>query len=244
MIVHGIDVPSGVRHDNTLSRPLRDIGMKDRVDVILTNPPFGGMEEDGIENNFPADFRTRETADLFLVLIVELLKPGGRAAVVLPDGTLFGEGVKTRIKERLLTECDLHTIVRMPKGVFAPYTSIQTNVLFFTKGRPTKEIWYYEHPYPAGYKSYSKTKPMRIEEFGAEKAWWSDRRETEQAWRVGIEEIRARGFNLDIKNPNAPELTHEDPDVLLERYQQARAAAAEIREQLRAALAEALEGRG
>lgn len=244
MIVHGIDVPSGVRHDNTLSRPLRDIGMRDRVDVILTNPPFGGMEEDGIENNFPADFRTRETADLFLVLIVELLKPGGRAAVVLPDGTLFGEGVKTRIKERLLTECDLHTIVRMPKGVFAPYTSIQTNVLFFTKGRPTKEIWYYEHPYPAGYKSYSKTKPMRIEEFGAEKAWWSDRRETERAWRVGIEEIRARGFNLDIKNPNSPELTHEDPDVLLERYQQARAAAAEIREQLRAALAEALEGRG
>jgi type I restriction enzyme M protein len=243
MIVHGIDVPTGVRHDNTLARPLRDIGMKDRVDVIVTNPPFGGMEEDGIENNFPADFRTRETADLFLVLIVELLKPGGRAAVVLPDGTLFGEGVKTRIKERLLSECELHTIVRLPKGVFAPYTSIQTNVLFFTKGRPTKEVWYYEHPYPAGYKSYSKTKPMRIEEFQTEKSWWRERRETERAWRVGIDEIRARGFNLDIKNPNSPELIHEDPDVLLERYQQARAAAAEIREQLRRALAEALEGR-
>jgi len=244
MIVHGIDVPTGVRHDNTLSRPLRDIGMKDRVDVILTNPPFGGMEEDGIENNFPADFRTRETADLFLVLIAEMLKPGGRAAVVLPDGTLFGEGVKTRIKERLLAECDLHTIVRLPKGVFAPYTSIQTNVLFFTKGRPTREIWYYEHPYPPGYKSYSKTKPMRIEEFAAEKAWWTDRKETERAWRVGIDEIRVRGFNLDISNPNAPEVTHEDPDVLLERYQQARAAAAEIRDQLRRALADALEGRG
>lgn len=243
MIVHGIDVPTGVRHDNTLARPLRDIGMKDRVDVILTNPPFGGMEEDGIENNFPADFRTRETADLFLVLIVELLKPGGRAAVVLPDGTLFGEGVKTRIKERLLAECDLHTIVRLPKGVFAPYTSIQTNVLFFTKGRPTKEVWYYEHPYPSGYKSYSKTKPMRIEEFQPEKSWWMERRKTGQAWCVGIDEIRARGFNLDIKNPNAPEVTHGDPDVLLERYQQARTAAAEIREQLRKALAEALEGR-
>ena len=150
MIVHGLDVPTGVRHDNTLARPLRDVSAKDRVDVIVTNPPFGGMEEDGIENNFPLEFRTRETADLFLVLIVELLKPGGRAAVVLPDGTLFGEGVKTRIKERLLTECDLHTIVRMPKGVFAPYTSIQTNVLFFTKGRPTTDVWYYEHPYPPG----------------------------------------------------------------------------------------------
>ena len=162
MIVHGIDVPAGIVHDNTLSRPLRDLTLRDRVDVVLTNPPFGGMEEDGIENNFPVEFRTRETADLFLVLIVELLKPGGRAAVVLPDGTLFGEGVKTRLKERLLTECNLHTIVRLPNGVFAPYTSIRTNVLFFEKGRPTSEVWYYEHPYPEGYKSYSKTKPMRI----------------------------------------------------------------------------------
>ena len=135
MIVHGIDVPAGIRHDNTLARPLRDIGMRDRVDVVLTNPPFGGMEEDGIEQNFPREFRTRETADLFLLLIVELLKPGGRAAVVLPDGTLFGEGVKTRLKERLLTECELHTIVRLPNGVFAPYTGIKTNVLFFEKGR-------------------------------------------------------------------------------------------------------------
>ena len=151
MIVHGIDVPTGVRHDNTLARPLRDISMRDRVDVVLTNPPFGGMEEDGIEHNFPREFRTRETADLFLVLIVELLKPGGRAAVVLPDGTLFGEGVKTRLKERLLTECELHTIVRLPNGVFAPYTGIKTNVLFFEKGRPTTEVWYYEHPYPEGY---------------------------------------------------------------------------------------------
>ena len=217
MIVHGIDVPTGVRHDNTLARPLRDVSAKDRVDVIVTIPPFGGMEEDGIENNFPLEFRTRETADLFLVLIVELLKPGGRAAVVLPDGALFGEGVKTRIKERLLTECDLHTIVRMPKGVFAPYTSIQTNVLFFTKGRPTKDIWYYEHPYPPGAKSYNKTKPMRIEEFDIEKAWWTNRQESERAWKVSIADINARGFNLDIKNPNAPELTHEDPDALLER---------------------------
>lgn len=244
MIVHGIDVPTRIVHDNTLSRPLRDIGPRDRVDVVLTNPPFGGMEEDGIENNFPADFRTRETADLFLVLIIELLKPGGRAAVVLPDGTLFGEGVKTRVKERLTSQCDLHTIVRLPKGVFAPYTPIKTNVLFFEKGRPTEGVWYYEHPYPEGYKSYSKTKPIRIEEFEPEKAWWENRVENERAWRVGIDEIRERGYNLDIANPNAPEVSHEDPDDLRDRFEKERAAAAALREELRRLLATALVGEG
>ena len=241
MIVHGIDVPTGIRHDNTLSRPLRDISMRDRVDLVLTNPPFGGMEEDGIEHNFPREFRTRETADLFLLLIVELLKPGGRAAVVLPDGTLFGEGVKTRLKERLLSECELHTIVRLPNGVFAPYTSIKTNVLFFEKGRPTTEVWYYEHPYPEGYKSYSKTKPMRIEEFAPEKAWWDNRVESEFAWKVGIDEIREHNFNLDIANPNVAEGGYGDPDELLALYEKERAAAAKVREQLKQALAEALE---
>ena len=244
MIVHGIDVPTGIRHDNTLARPLRDVSMRDRVDMVLTNPPFGGMEEDGIEHNFPREFRTRETADLFLVLIVELLKPGGRAAVVLPDGTLFGEGVKTRLKERLLTECELHTIVRLPNGVFAPYTGIKTNVLFFEKGRPTTEVWYYEHPYPEGYKSYSKTKPMRIEEFAPEKAWWDNRVENEFAWKVGIDEIRERNFNLDIANPNSVERGHGDPDELLALYEKERVAAAEVREQLKQALAEALERTG
>jgi type I restriction enzyme M protein len=241
MIVHGIDTPTGIRHDNTLARPLRDITIRDRVDVIVTNPPFGGMEEDGIENNFPTDYRTRETADLFLVLIVELLKDGGRAAVVLPDGTLFGEGVKTRIKERLLRECDLHTIVRLPKGVFAPYTSINTNVLFFMKGKPTKQVWYYEHPYPEGYKSYSKTKPMRIEEFKPEYEWWKKRKENDRAWKVSIDDIRARGFNLDIKNPNAPEATHDDPEELLARYHAAREQADKIRKRLCGVLAESLE---
>ncbi|RZB33131.1 MAG: type I restriction enzyme M protein [Candidatus Argoarchaeum ethanivorans] len=146
MLLHNIEDPSQIRHDNTLARPLRDYGLKERLDVIVTNPPFGGMEEDGIESNFPAAYRTRETADLFLVLIVHLLKDGGRGAIVLPDGTLFGEGVKTRIKEKLLDECNLHTIVRLPNGVFSPYTGIKTNLLFFTKGEPTKEVWYYEHP--------------------------------------------------------------------------------------------------
>jgi type I restriction enzyme M protein len=240
MMIHGVEVPSNVRHDNTLARPLRDYGKNDQVDVVVTNPPFGGMEEDGIENNFPAEFRTRETADLFLVLVMELLKDDGRAAIVLPDGTLFGEGMKTRLKQRLVEECDLHTIVRLPNGVFSPYTSIKTNVLFFTKGQPTEEIWYYEHPYPEGYKSYSKTKPMRIEEFEPEKAWWDNREETEHAWRVPIEDIVAGGYNLDLKNPNTPEESHEDPDVLLAQYNEAVAAVEETQQGLRDSLAQSL----
>jgi type I restriction enzyme M protein len=240
MMIHGIEVPSNVRHNNTLARPLREYGKADQVDIILTNPPFGGMEEDGIESNFPAEVRTRETADLFLVLVMELLKDGARAAIVLPDGTLFGEGIKTRIKKKLLDECNLHTIVRLPNGVFAPYTSIKTNILFFTKGEPTKEVWYYEHPYPDGYKSYSKTKPMRIEEFEPEKAWWTDREENERAWRVSADDIAASGYNLDIKNPNTVDESHEDPDVLLARYTEAVDQVRAAQEALKASLAESL----
>jgi type I restriction enzyme M protein len=243
MLVHGIETPTNIEHGNTLASSWKSISHKDRVDVVVTNPPFGGKEEDGIENNFPAQFRTRETADLFLVYIIEILKDGGKAAVVLPDGTLFGEGVKTRIKEKLLSECNLHTIVRLPKGVFSPYTSINTNILFFEKGRPTKEVWYYSHPYPEGYKSYSKTKPMRIEEFEPEKKWWNDRKETEFAWRVPVEDIEADNYNLDIKNPNVPEEQFEDPDVLLAKFHRERERAAQIREELRQALSDALEGR-
>lgn len=217
LILHDIDIPK-IRRDNSLSRPLRDYGIKDKVDVILTNPPFGGIEEDGIQANFPASFRTKETADLFMVLILTLLKDGGRAAVVLPDGFLFGEGVKTRIKEKLLSECNLHTIVRLPNGVFAPYTGIRTNLLFFTKGEPTKEIWYFEHPYPEGQKSYSKTKPIRIEEFDLEKQWWENRVENEYAWKVSINEIKEKGYNLDFKNPNQKETTIDmDMETILER---------------------------
>jgi type I restriction enzyme M protein len=198
------------------------------------------MEEDGIENNFPAPFRTRETADLFLLLITHLLKPGGRGAVVLPDGTLFGEGIKTRLKQHLLEECNLHTIVRLPKGVFAPYTPIKTNLLFFTKGEPTRAVWYYEHPYPEGYKSYSKTKPMRIEEFEPEKQWWEDREASEHAWRVPIEEIVAANYNLDLKNPHDPDDGPGDPDELLARYTEITREVDAIRDKLKAALAESL----
>ena len=247
LLLHGIDVPSNVRHGNTLARPLRDWGPKERVDVIATNPPFGGMEEDGIESNYPAEFRTRETADLFLVLLMKLLKPGGRAGLVLPDGTLFGEGVKTRIKEALLTECNLHTIVRLPNGVFNPYTGIRTNLLFFTKGAPTKEVWYYEHPYPPGAKSYNKGKPIRIEEFDPIKAWWGDeadgfasRVENEQAWRVSIDTLKAGNFNLDLKNPHRTDDGPGDVDHLLPEYEKLLTQIAETRGQLKAQLMEAL----
>jgi len=240
MMLHGIDVPIRIRHDNTLSRPLRDYSQKDRIDVVVTNPPFGGMEEDGIESNFPSAFKTRETADLFLILIIHLLKDGGRAAIVLPDGTLFGEGVKSRIKEKLLTECNLHTIVRLPNGVFSPYTGIKTNLLFFTKGTPTKEIWFYEHPYPEGYKSYSKTKPIRIEEFEPEKTWWGKRVENEHAWRVPVEDVVSNNYNLDIKNPNTKPEDSGDPVELLKEYEKIRVEVEQTREALKQELMKAL----
>ena len=239
LMLHGFDEPA-VRRDNYLSKPYSDWSGKDKVDVILTNPPFGGVEEDGTETNFPQKFRTKETADLFLALIIRLLKDGGRAAVVLPDGTLFGEGVKTRLKEELLARCNLHTIVRLPNGVFNPYTSIKTNLLFFEKGTPTKEIWYYEHPYPEGYKSYNKSKPITVEEFAAEKKWWTQREETPQAWRVSIEEIRKRNYNLDIKNPYE-EVDHlEPPAVLLEKLQATEDKINSIQEEIIAVLEKAL----
>jgi type I restriction enzyme M protein len=204
MILHGIDVPTNIRHDNTLTRPLRSYGPADRVDVIITNPPFGGTEEDGIEANFPTPFRTRETADLFLVLIVHLLKPNGRAAVVLPDGWLEGiEPVQRRIKEHLLTECELHTIDRLPANVFAPYSSVKTNLLFLRKGSPTRQIWYYEHPLPPGQKSYSKTKPIRLAEFQAEREWWASREAGAQAWQVDLEGVEERHYGLDFPNPSS-----------------------------------------
>ncbi|MGI5927878.1 MAG: type I restriction-modification system subunit M, partial [Thermacetogeniaceae bacterium] len=183
LILHDIDVPK-IRHDNSLTRNVRDYKPIDKVDIIVTNPPFGGIEEDGILVNFPQQFQTKETADLFMVLLMYLLKDNGRAAIVLPDGFLFGEGVKTTIKERLLEEFNLHTIVRLPKGVFSPYTDINTNLLFLEKGKSTKEIWYFEHPLPEGYKNYTKTKPIRIEEFELEKQWWNNRKENEYAWKV------------------------------------------------------------
>lgn len=188
--------------------------------MILTNPPFGGEEERGIQNNFPADRQTSETALLFLQLIMRKLrrhpKPG-RAGVVVPNGTLFAGGVAARIKEELLKEFNLHTVVRLPNGVFAPYTSIPTNLLFFDRSGPTEEVWYYEQPLPEGRKNYTKTKPMRYEEFADCLAWWNNRVENERAWKVNAEEILANGCNLDVKNPyNREEPKHLPPEELAE----------------------------
>jgi type I restriction enzyme M protein len=199
MMLHGIDVPSMIEHRNTLGKGWNDWKLTERVDCVITNPPFGGLEDDGVGEDYPSDIRTRETADMFLVLIVKklLAVKGGRGAVVLPDGTLFGEGVKAKVKQLLMDECHLHTIIRLPNGVFAPYTSIKTNLLFFTKGKPTDTIWYYEHRYPAGVKSYSKTKPLRVEEFEPIAAWWGSesdgfaaRTESEVSWKIDFKSLK------------------------------------------------------
>lgn len=243
LMLHGFDVPA-VRRDNLLAKPYSDWGANDKVDVVLTNPPFGGVEEDGTETNFPQKFRTKETADLFLALIIRLLKDGGRCAVVLPDGTLFGEGVKTRIKEELLERCNLHTIVRLPNGVFNPYTGIKTNLLFFEKGTQTKDVWYFEHPYPKGVKSYNKGKPIHIKEFDLEKAWWDNREDerfSKYAWKVSAKDIADKGYNLDVKNPYQEVNDLASPEELLVQYHESTKKVNSIQEAIIKVLTEALQ---
>lgn len=224
MMVHGIEVPSNIVNNNTLAKPLRDYGRGDQVDVIVTNPPFGGVEEDGIENNFPAEFRTKETADLFLVLVIELLKEGGRAAIVLPDGFMYGEGVKTRIKQRLMGECNVHTVVKLPNSVFKPYASIGTSILFFEKGTPTQDVWFYEHLVPSFQKAYSKTRPIKREYLQPIVEWWggadrAGRVENDFAWKMSYDELAARNFNLDIKNPNSAIEDYGDSESLMKDFE-------------------------
>ena len=207
LILHDIEVPN-VDYTDSLNREYTSIGQKDRVDVILANPPFGASVTDGAETNFPQNFRTTESADLFLMLMVRYLKDGGRAGIVLPDGSLTGDGVKQRIRQHLLENCNLHTIVRLPNSVFQPYASVATNLLFFEKGKPTKDIWYWEHKLPEGVKAYSKTKLIQKSEFDVLKKWWKKRKENEQAWKISIDTISSNGYNLDIKNPHIPEEKH------------------------------------
>jgi type I restriction enzyme M protein len=223
LLLHGLEFPQ-IAYGNALTVKLGEIGDAQRVDVILTNPPFGGEEEDKILNNFPADRQTRETALLFLQLIMrKLRRAGGRAAVVVPNGTLFGDGIAARIKEDLLKHFNLHTIVRLPNGVFAPYTSIPTNLLFFNAGQPTQSVWYYEQPLPEGVKNYTKTRPMSFDEFAPLLDWWHDRCETERAWRVPAADLlkynadgTLQSVNLDVKNPNRPaDLEHLPPAELV-----------------------------
>ncbi len=200
LILHGLDVPDW-HYVDSLKTEYNGIGPKQQVDVILANPPFGASIADGVESNYPQSFRCRESADLFVVLMIQLLKKGGRCAIVLPDGCITGDGYKERIREKLLTECNLHTIIRLPQSTFHPAT-VSTNLLFFEKGTSTKDIWYYEHRLPEGQKSYSKTKSIQFDEFLPMINWWKDRVETEVAWKVNISDLK-KGFDLDVKNPNS-----------------------------------------
>jgi len=214
LVLHGVGQPN-ITRTNALARPITQIGRADRVDVILTNPPFGGEEERTVLSNFPADKQTTETAWLFLQLVIRQLKDGGRCGIVVPNAVLFADGVGARIKQQLLTECNLHTVVRLPDGVFNPYTAIPTNLLFFTKTGRTTETWFYELLPPEGRKGYSKTKPLRFEEFADCRAWWDDRTEGENMWRVPFATLERNGFNLDLRNPHRADLAHRPPRELL-----------------------------
>jgi type I restriction enzyme M protein len=212
---NGTAGPYLFRLDWIVLRNGTSIGLKDRVDVILANPPFGASVSDRVETNYPQNFRTTESADLFLLLMIRYLKESGRAGIVLPDGSLTGDGVKQRIRQHLLETCNLHTIIRLPNSVFQPYAAVSTNMLFFEKGKPTKEIWYWEHKLPEGVKSYSKTKLIKRNEFDGLKDWWYNRKENEQAWKVSIDTLTKNGYNLDIKNPSVTEEIQEYSSVEL-----------------------------
>ena len=218
MLLHGIEIPTQIIRGNKLRKRVTEYKAKDRVDVILTNPPFGGSEEEGIKANFPRSFHTSETADLFLILIINLLKEGGRAGIVLPNGSLFQTGATERIRQELLETCNLHTIVRLPQGVFNPYSSIPTNLLFFKKGSATKKIWYYELPLPQGLRQYTKGNPIQHKEFEPVKEWFKYRKANKYSWQVSIEKIKKNHYNLDIKNPHADKEEYADPKILEKEY--------------------------
>ena len=222
LILHDIEVPN-ITYRDSLDQVLSSYKEKDRVDVILANPPFGGIVANNNENNFPLNYRTKESADLFLILMIHLLKVGGRAGIVLPDGSLTGDGVKQRVREKLLKDCRLHTIIRLPNSVFQPYATVATNLLFFEKVHhnnetaqfATQEVWYYEHRLPEGQKAYSKTKLIKEKEFEPIKKWWNKRQESDVCWKVNIDELKARNFDLDIKNPTKQEEVIEHSSVEL-----------------------------
>lgn len=234
LILHDMELPN-ITYRDSLDQPLSEYKEKDRVNVILANPPFGGIVANNNENNFPQNFRTKESADLFLILMIHLLKQNGRAGIVLPDGSLTGEGVKQRVRQKLLEECNLHTIVRLPNSVFQPYATVATNLLFFDKGTPTKEVWYYEHRLPEGQKSYSKTKTIQAKEFDPIKQWLTNRQGSDIAWKVDIQTIIDRNYDLDIKNPTKVEESHnyssaELMEMLHQSFEKSNALLASLKE--------------
>ncbi len=228
LLLHDIDQPK-VIHGNSLEKNVRDYTDDEKFDVILMNPPYGGNEKDIVKQNFPTALRSSETADLFMSVIMYRLKRNGRVAIVLPDGFLFGtDNAKTAIKEKLLSEFNLHTIVRLPHSVFAPYTSITTNLLFFDNTKPTEKVWVYRMDMPEGYKNFSKTKPIKLEHFAPVIEWWNNRQAIEEdgfdkAKCYPIEEIKAGNYNLDLCG--YPHIEEEilEPDVLISQYQEKRA---------------------
>jgi type I restriction enzyme M protein len=243
LLLHGLDTPQ-IDPGNALRFKISEIGEKERVDVILTNPPFGGEEEKGIQGNFPEDRQSAETALLFLQLIMRKLKrqptPAkrpARAAVIVPNGTLFGDGVCARIKEELLKDFNLHTIVRLPNGVFAPYTTIPTNILFFDRSAPAKDVWYYQQPLPEGRKNYTQTQPIQFDDFKGCMAWWNKRDENEQAWKVPVAELIENNCNLDRKNPRAVvDFAHLPPDQLADDILKKELRIAELMREIKASL--------
>ena len=228
MLLHDIDVPK-VYHDNSLLKDVLDYTDDDRFDVILMNPPYGGSEKNDVKGHFPDDLASSETADLFMSVIMYRLKDKGRAAVILPDGFLFGtDNAKVNIKKKLLSEFNLHTIIRMPHSVFAPYTSITTNILFFDKTKPTDEVWFYRLDMPDGYKNFSKTKPMKIEHFKEVMDWWDDRKEInlegfDKSKKYSVDEIANRNYDIDLCGYPHEEEEILEPKDLIEQYQEKRA---------------------
>ena len=228
MLLHDIDIPK-IEHGNSLLSNVLDYTDKDKFEVILMNPPYGGSEKNDVKNHFPADLASSETADLFMSVIMYRLKDNGRAAVILPDGFLFGvDNAKVAIKKKLFAEFNLHTIIRMPQSVFAPYTSITTNILFFDKTKPTKETWFYRLDMPEGYKHFSKTKPMKADHFAQVEEWWNNRRlidvdEFPKAKKYSIEDIKALGYNIDLCGYPHEEEEILPPQDLIREYREKRA---------------------
>ncbi|HWQ30722.1 MAG TPA: class I SAM-dependent DNA methyltransferase [Negativicutes bacterium] len=229
MLLHGLDVPR-IYHDNALLRDVLDYTEDDQFDFILMNPPYGGNEKSEVKNHFPSDLASSETADLFMSVIMYRLKKNGRVAVILPDGFLFGtDNAKIAIKKKLLSDFNLHTIIRMPSSVFSPYTSITTNILFFDRTEPTTETWFYRLDMPEGYKHFSKTKPMKLEHFDPVIEWWNDRKEIcvegfDKAKKYAVQQLTTDlGYNLDQCGYPHEEEEILDPMDLIQRYEEQRA---------------------